>query len=241
ADLFYGWFAVPHRSFPGSGVYHVDVTRPPGNIVGGNIVGATNQGEAVFAVQTATTPRTGLINYVVVASISSGGKTYWVVGYSHGHLANAALDTLATVQVSPDVTTESVTLRTDGARSLQVWFGHDLVYSSNSLAMHIAPPYQPYLEVQSRQVAYVSSFANYWITSGSSLDVDGVPAGKVVALSDTSGRTVSFWPADSSGVARLPLNGPDGRGTGYIVITRGGRNIRLGPFDYSGGSHYHVQ
>jgi hypothetical protein len=46
-------------------------------------------GEVIFAVQTGTTKKTGVLNYVLVASTTNAGLTHWLVGYAEGKVANA--------------------------------------------------------------------------------------------------------------------------------------------------------
>lgn len=234
-DRYEGWFAVTNWAFPASGVYHVRMSKPAGDVSGPN-----EQGEAVFAVQTGTTKRTGLINYVVVATDSAGGLTSWMVGYSHGKLRNAVLDTYAQSLAStatPD--TEDVTLATDGRHSLRVWFGSRLVFGSDQLSMQIDPPYQPYLEVQARRIAYSATFSDFWVTESSSLEVSGLPAGQPARLVSTTGDTLAQAVATSSGTT-FSLPPPAARGRAYLVFERGGHPVRLGPFDYSGGDSYRL-
>lgn len=233
---FEGWFAVTRKAYPRDGVYHVDMSRPAGNVSGDG-----NQGEAVFAVQTGTTKQNGLINYVVVASNSAGGVTSWLIGYSHGHLADARLETLSSTAPSPSAaTSEGVTLRTDGRRSFEVWFGASRVYASDALALDIAPPYQPYLEVQARRIAYESSFQDFWITSSDAITVQGLPAGEQVELVGKGGdQLASSVVRGSAAVLRPPL--PQCRGSASLLVRRPGHTVQLGPFSYACGDTYRVR
>ena len=140
------------RRLSGVGVYHVDMSRLPGNVSG-----AGAQGEAVFAVQTGTTAINGLINYVVVASNSRRGATTWTIGYAHGLVADAKLETLARIGPSKSSpVSQQISLVTDGRHRLTVYFGNRLVYSANDLRLDIQPPFQPYLEVQALRIPYAS-------------------------------------------------------------------------------------
>src|SRR5674536_206071 len=46
-------------------------------------------GEAIFAVQTGTTKKTGVLNYVLVASSTNAGLTHWLVGYAEGKVGSS--------------------------------------------------------------------------------------------------------------------------------------------------------
>jgi hypothetical protein len=232
-DRFEGWFAVTRSFYPATGVYHVVMTKPPGEVSG-----AGNQGEAVFAVQTGTTGQTGLINYVVVASDSTKGATTWIIGYAQGHLANAHLEVLDRLPASTTSSTRAITLVTDGTRTLSVWFGNQLVYSSSTLRLDIAPPFQPYLEVQSERIAYRSSFRDLWVTTGTSLEV-AAPVGAVLSLVGRGGTTLAEA-TSHRGQARLVLAPPESRGRGTLVVRYEGRTVTLGPFNYAGGDRYQL-
>jgi hypothetical protein len=231
---FEGWFAVTRSAFPVSGVYHVEMAKPEGAVRSKDA-----QGEAVFAVQTGTTKVSGLINYVVVASNSHGGGTTWSVGYAAGHLADAKLTRFLRVPVrstSPD--TRAVTVQTNGRSQLAVWFGTRLVFASDHLHLDIAPPFQAYLEVQSRLVPYASSFRDFWVVGASSVAISA-PDGAHVQLVTTGGKTLAAAVAHH-GTARLVLPPPRARGTAELVARLGGRSVRLGPFAYAGGDRYRI-
>ena len=235
AAQFEGWFAVTNSAFPSGSVFHVRMSKPKGNVSGSG-----QQGEAVFAVQTGTTKQTGLINYVVVSSNSLLGNTSWLVGYSHGRIQNATLNVLAQTEPSPQAAnTQEISLRTDGAKDLTVYFGNDLHYQSSKLSMEIQGPYQPYLEVQSRQLPYLSTFQDFWITRDDAIEVSGVTPHRPVRLVTATGRVLSSAMPTGPSV-KLPLRLPDCRGTADLLVTRNGRQIRLGPFSYSGGDSYQL-
>ena len=138
-------------------VWHAVMSRPSTPVDGG-------VGEAVLAVQSASTQHNGTINYVVVSALSSRGKGAWQVGSAHGYLANAVTDRLwqgPLATATPP--TEPVTIRTDGHHSLTVWFGDRVVYSSDDLHMNDPAPFQAYLEVQGHGISYVSNFRDFWV------------------------------------------------------------------------------
>lgn len=236
---FKGWFAVTLKAFPASSVFHVDVSRPAGNVVGPG-----NESEAVFAVQTASTKVTGLINFVEVTSDSLHGRTAWQIDYSHGRIRNAASRLfMRTASSAHAPRSHAVTLRTDGRHRLEVWFGPRLVFHSSALHLDMEAPFQPYLEVQSQQAPYVSTFKGFWVTKDSTLTVAGVPGGAAVRLIGVSaGRRLASGRAAADGVARLTLPAPEARGSADLeIVLASGRHVTLGPFVYDGGDHYRLE
>ncbi|MGH3321656.1 MAG: hypothetical protein ACRDN9_16075 [Streptosporangiaceae bacterium] len=236
-STFRGWFAVTLAAFPASGVYHVHMARPRGNVTG-----AGREAETVFAVQTASTKVTGLINFIEVSSDSDSGTTAWQVDYAHGHIANSNNRLYwRSPQSSHAATSKDITIRTDGHHQLTVWFGDRVVFRSNDLKMRIQPPFQPYLEVQAQRVAYVSTFTDFWATKSSAITLTGLRAGTHVALRTPDGVTIATARASSSGVATVRLPPPRARGRASVVLTSpGGSPVVRGPFDYAGGDRYRV-
>ena len=234
-DRFEGWFAVTNSAYPSAGAYHVRMRRPAGNINQGRA-----QGEAVFAVQTGTTRLNGLINYVVVASNSIDGTTYWTVGYAHGHVKNARLEILSrTTATASSPTGHDITLKTDGRHSFSVFFGHTRVYHSSHLHLDIAPPFQVYLEVQSFRVPYTSYFRDMWVTNSTTVTVTGAPSGSRLSLVRPDGKVISTA-VSRVGAARFDLPVPLARGRADLVVQTGSRRLRLGPFAYAGGDAYQL-
>ena len=79
-------------------------------------------GEAVFAVQTGTTKRTGRINYVVAATFTSLGLFHELVGYAHGRIADAKTRVLwESPYAASRPATLDIALGTDGRHRLEVW------------------------------------------------------------------------------------------------------------------------
>lgn len=141
--------------------------------------------ETVFAVQPGTSKGTGLINYVLVASLAPAGLFHEFVGYGHGRLADA---TTRVPWQSPYPRTLPRTLdlalRTDGRAPSRVSVGGRIVFSSRTLRMNIQPPFQAYLEVQSPGVPYMSRFQDFSITSGGAVSMTGARPGARVTLTD---------------------------------------------------------
>jgi hypothetical protein len=204
------------------------------------VTSPSQTGEAVFAVQTSTTKRTGAINYVLFASVTNAGLTHWEVGYAEGHVAGATTTVLwmsppsATAHVS-----EEVTLLTNGHSSFVVYSGNRVVYESNALKMNIVPPFQAYLEVQALEIAYQSRFQDFWITSDDSILIDGLHQGDRVTLAPAEGAPVEAI-ANAAGEAKLALAPPEAKGTGTLTIFGAGSPRRFPGLLYAGGDVYRL-
>jgi len=227
-----GWFAV---TLPAAGpdvVWHALMSRPSAPVDSG-------VGEAVLAVQSASTQRNGTINYVVVSALSSRGKSTWQVGSAHGYLADAVTERLWQEPLRAHTpATEPVTIRTDGHRSLTVWFGDRVVYSSDHLHMNDPAPFQAYLEVQGRDIGYVSNFKNFWVADAAPLVVRGVQPGARAEL-DT-GHGVVTAHADSGGQVALPIPAPELVGTGTLTVVDRSGVRRFRDLHYAGGDELQV-
>ena len=196
-------------------------------------------GEAVLAVQSASTQRNGSINYVVVAALSSRGKSTWQIGSAHGLVADAVTDKLWQEPLRSDApSVEPVTIRTDGHRSLTVWFGDQEVYSSHDLHMNDPAPFQAYLEVQGRGIPYVSNFKDFWVTDAAPVIVRGAAPGSQVAL-DTGHGVVRATTA-SNGQAALEVPAPELVGTGTLTVTDRSGVRRFRHLRYAGGDELQI-
>jgi Tfp pilus assembly protein PilV len=237
AEAHNGYFAVTHDAYPETSIFHVRMSKQPGQVQS-----ATEVGQAVFAVQTASTKITGLINFIVLSADSTEGMTSWRIGYMYGHVRNAAYVNYYSTEPSVDSPdTQEVTLRTDGRRTLTVWFGKEQVFHSDKLEMDIQAPYQPYLEVQAVKTAYVSSFQNFWVTEDDDLQLTGLPDGADVRLVDDQGAVLGETAARTGGTATLELPPYAAKGSGTLEITERGREpVRLGSFQYAGGDELQV-
>lgn len=229
-----GYFAVTHDAYPQTSIFHVRMSKQPGQISEPGKVG-----QAVFAVQTASTKITGLINFIVLSADSKDGMTSWRVGYMYGLVRDAKFigywGTEPSVD-SPD--TQDITLRTDGRRTLTVWFGDKQVFHSDQLDMDIQAPYQPYLEVQAVETPFQSSFQDFWVVKDDHLRVTGAPADAKVALVD-DGVVLSEQTAGPGGEATLTLPPYVAKGNATLEVTEQGREpVRLGSFDYAGGDEF---
>jgi hypothetical protein len=222
-----GWFAVTLAAAGPDVVWHAVMSRPSTPVNGGI-------GEAVLAVQSASTQHNGTINYVVVSALSSRGKGVWQVGSAHGYLADAVTDRLWQGPLATDTpSSEPVTIRTDGHHSLTVWFGDRVVYSNDHLHMNDPAPFQAYLEVQGHDIGYVSNFKNFWVADATPVIVRGVRPRSRVEL-DTGHGAVTAQ-ADSAGQATLRVPSPELVGTGTLTVRdrSGVRHFRA--LHYAGG------
>ncbi|MDR6413415.1 hypothetical protein [Pseudarthrobacter sulfonivorans] len=226
-----GHFAVTHDAYPETSIFHVRMSKQPGQVKSADEVG-----QAVFAVQTASTKITGLINFIVLSADSTEGMTSWRVGYMYGHVRDA--EYIGYWGTEPSVNepdTQDITLRTNGHNTLTVWFGEKEVFHSDDLDMDIGAPYQPYLEVQAVRTPFYSSFQDFWIVENDTIRLSGAPAGAHVALV-ADGVTLSEETATPGGEANLTLPPYAAKGSGTLEITEPGREpVRLGSFDYAGG------
>ena len=230
-----GYFAVTRQAFPATAVFHVHMARPPVLVPS-----AEQSGEAVFAVQTGSTKKTGDINYVLVASLTTGGKTHWLVGYAEGHISDARTTVLwaSPASASGDLA-EDVSLRTNGSTSLEVTFGGTLVYSNHGLTMHIAPPFQAYLEVQSLGIAYDAVFQHLWAAADSRITVQGLLRGDEVTLQPAERQPIRAS-ASARGEAQLQLAPASARGSGVLTIRRAQGQLLSTALDYTGGDVYRL-
>ncbi len=222
-----GWFAV---TLPAAGVdtvWHAVVSRPSSPVGSG-------VGEAVFAVQSASTQHNGSINYVVVSALSTRGKGTWQVGAAHGFVADAFTQRLWEEPLRAGApATEPVTIRTDGRHRLTVWLGDRQVFSSDRLHMHDPAPFQAYLEVQGRGIGYVSNFKDFWVTSDAPVTVTGVPPGSHVTLGTGHGDVHAT--AAATGRAALNVPAPALVGTGTLTVADRSGVRRFPGLHYAGG------
>jgi hypothetical protein len=240
-DGFQGYFAVTNDTFPANAVFHTAMQA-----ASGVVASSTGQGEAVFAVQTASTKVTSDVDFVLVNTVSRGGRLSWEVGQANGEYADAVETTLAEVPASPALRPVDepvdVTLQTDGDRRMTVYLGDQQVLDAGDLDLGVAPPFQAYLEVQSRVIPYTARFTDFWVTASDVVQVEGLPPGAAVVLGPTDEPRATAT-ADDGGVARLELALPDARGTAALAL-RGPDDDgwrRVPPFAYAGGDRYRVE
>ena len=227
-----GWFASTIHAAGPAVAWHavISPTALP--------LGTKGRGLAVFAVQTATTQKSGVINYIVVAAVCRSGSYRWLVGYAHGLVAGASTHVLWTSKWQPVarrstlLASQAVTVVTDGSHSLSVWFGTDEIFNSKRLVLKMPAPFQAYLEVQSSAPAYYARFTDFWVTDDAPLMVRGLREGSRVELTSgvggadgaggASGAPIAEAVAGREGTATLRLPGPELVGTGTISVAASG-------------------
>ena len=166
-----GWFASTIHAAGPAVAWHAVISPTALHL------GTKGRGLAVFAVQTATTQKSGVINYIVVAAVCRSGSYRWLVGYAHGLVAGASTQVLWASKWQPVpqhrtlLASQAVTVVTDGSHSLSVWFGTDEIFSSERLVLKMPAPFQAYLEVQSSAPAYYARFNDFWVTDDAPLVV----------------------------------------------------------------------
>ncbi len=203
--------------------------------------GARGRGIAVFAVQTATTQTSGILDYIVVAAVSRGHSYRWIVGYAHGVVAGATTDVLwtspwHTVPTGADLPRVAVTVITDGRRRLAVWLGATEVFHNCHLDLNIPAPFQAYLEVQSSGPSYSTRFEDFWVADDAPLRIEGLLPGQSASLLSSTGRPFASAVAGTDGTASLRLTGPRLAGTATLAVGVGAGAVSIyRAVPYAGG------
>jgi hypothetical protein len=199
---FRGWFLTATDATPDTCTFQFSAASPPPVTVWS--AGAV--GELVMAVQTSDTVTTGDIDYVVVSeSVSADGQRSLSAGYSVGHLSHATEHVLKREPWAPGPL--HVAIATNGDDRLSVWVNGSLFFQSTDLAMGIAPPFEPYLEVQARQTAYTVSFDGYSSVCQSNIVVSNLPDGTVATLDHQSVTAHGGSAVFPRGMSSLPVTG----------------------------------
>jgi hypothetical protein len=227
---FQGFFAVTRASYPAGSYVVTDMVPYPA---------AEHRhmtAENVFAVQTAGTRRTGLIDYVFVAYTQSDHAHVLQIGYAQGLIRNAHTTfLLARPGVWHDL---PVTVSTDGAHRFEVWLGEHLVYQGDRLHMLIPPPFQVYLEVQARDTDYTAVFRRLDIYRGRAVTILGLPAGAEVVW-QAGGRLLRA--RASEGKAALLLPPPLLTEKGVLLLQEGRRTLRFQGVTLHGGDVFRLE
>jgi hypothetical protein len=235
-----GWFASTIHAAGPAVAWHVVISPTALHL------GSKGRGLAVFAVQTATTQKSGVINYIVVAADSRSGSYRWLIGYAHGLVAGASTQVLWVSKWKPVprnatlLPSQAVTVVTDGSHSLTVWFGTDRIFSSDRLVLKMPAPFQAYLEVQSSAPAYHARFNDFWVADDAPLVLRRLPEGSRVDLTgSTGGRPGAVVTAEAvagrEGTATLRLPVPELVGTGTVKVVAGTSATTLANVPYAGG------
>jgi hypothetical protein len=225
---FRGWFLTTSGTTPATCAFQFTAASPPPVTA----PSARALGELVMAVQTGTTARTGDINYVLVAeTVSADGQRHLSVGYSPGHLSGATEHVLKQVPWAPGPL--QVAIQTNGDNVLSVWVNGALFYYAYILQLGIAPPFQPYLEVQARQTPYTVAYDGYSSVCQNDIVVTGLPAGSTAAL---DGRQA----VADHGEAVFPaaLSAQPVTGVLSLALAGNSRPVRFARHTYWPGSRY---
>ncbi|WP_206830298.1 hypothetical protein [Alicyclobacillus fructus] len=215
---FRGYFLTTRDPFPANWYAHAWAVSPPAVSHG--------IGELVFAVQTSTTDQTGLINYVFVSLVTTRvhGKlrSTWEIGYAYGFEQNAhsvILKKIPGSALAPSHGEYHVVIWTDGKARYRAWVNGEQVFSSDSLHMQIAPPFDAYLEVQEKNTPYAVQYRQFAALAGDGVTLKGLPDGATVIW---QGRAYQA----SRGVVVLPLSALTGEATGSLAVVTGGKVTR---------------
>ena len=225
---FRGWFLTTTGTTPSACAFQFSATSPPP--VTSRSPSAI--GELVMAVQTSNTVTTGDINYVFVAeNVAPTGDRNLTVGYSQGHLSHASEHILKQFPWVPGPL--QVAIRTDGDPALGVWVNGSLLYTATTLQLGIAPPFQPYLEVQARQTPYSVAYEGYSSVCQPDVVVTGLPKDTVARL---DGRQQVA--ADGSATFPVAMTSPPMTGVLSLQLPGNVRPIVFARHTYWPGTRY---
>ncbi len=212
--VYHGLFYVTTQMFPANS--YVQVVVYPMTVS----TGARQSAETVVAVQTGSTGRTGLINYLVVSELSfNGHKPRFLVGYAHGYIADAATASYAYHRAARLVAADvpyTVTIQTNGTTTARYWLDNQLVFASANLKLAIQPPFQVYLEVQADNMRYEAFFKHFAVFSGSTVRLFHLPPGATVSFTASTAHLHAT--ASAGGVALLQMPTPTLQATGTLAV-----------------------
>lgn len=230
--VFRGYFAETKASFP-SDSYVETLMRPyPVTTRKGQSV------ETIVAVQTSSTIRTGLINYVIVSLLQQNGLSpVLLIGYANGLVRDARTYIKKSVRFSGLIHTvrhNPVVIKTNGSNQMTVWLGSRLLYTASDLHMNIEPPFQVYLEVQAQNMQYVARFHRLRVFLSDNVRFQGLPVQAMVTIR-THGRVVARGRASQSGTytVHLPLTSLGLQA--QVTVSSAGKTYAFPPGSLSGG------
>ncbi|WP_304458005.1 hypothetical protein [Alicyclobacillus sendaiensis] len=212
---FRGYFLTTRNPFPAGWYAHTWAVSPPAVTSG--------VGELVFAVQTATTDQTGLINYVFVSLVTTRvhGKlrSTWEIGYAYGYEQNAhsvILKKIPESAVQPQNGMYHLVIWTNGSTAYRAWINGVEVYGSSGLRMQIAPPFDAYLEVQEKNTAYAVQYRRFAVVPTGGVVLRGLPASAEVLWKGRAYRP-------KGGEVVLPVSAQAGEASGHLAILANGK------------------
>ncbi len=126
-----------------------------------------------------------------------------------------------------------VALQTNGDNRLSVWVDGSLFYYAYILQLGIAPPLQPYLEVQARQTPYAVAYDGYSSVCQNDVVVTGLPDGSAVTLGGR--RAVA---RNGSAVFPVAMTAPPITGSLTAALPGNSRPVRFDVHTYWPGARY---
>ena len=228
-----GFFGT--KNFNTGDVFHAVITAPSRTI-------PSDDYNVGIYVQTGNGP----IDYIFCGPDTSSSGTFWGVTIATSNNNNSAtnynnvyVDTSANQPL-----TRSCTVVTDGNNLLKVYIDNSLVYSTTSANLGYSRPLEMYLEVESSyngQELY-GTFTDFYVTTSTTLTVNGVPSGVSSVQLVSSSGTVLATSAVTNGVATFDLGPYTYPVSASIVLkdSSGGTVASSGTFNLYGGDVYTV-
>lgn len=231
---FKGLFAVTEPSFPAGSF--VETSMKPIRAVpqSGQVA------ETIVAVQTATTHENAEINYVIAALTQISGANLLQLGYANGVYAHAKTFILRNYRAPHLFTTvsrEPITISTNGLHDLRIWLGSQLLLNQSRLDLNIIPPFQVYLEVQSKGLRYAARFHSLLIYRSNHVAIEGLPNDARIQALGSRGRPLAQG-ISSHHTFIIGLRPPRLQRWATISITAAGHTRTFRHVDLVGGDTY---
>lgn len=177
-----GYYAVTPNT--NAMLFHAVVTSPASTIPYGFFQNG-------LYVQTSQAP----VNYVTCVAITSKVATIWAIVHTYGGpTGSLAFQTLWFDPSSNQPLTRDCTIVTNGQNYLDVYLDHNLVYSSNTLALGMPAPFNAFLEPQSSYDGQqlIGTYNDFYSTILKNILVKNNPSNAQTAkVIDTSGNVLA--------------------------------------------------
>lgn len=218
-------FNAPYSFFQDSQGLHIDVQAPSDGTWAGYYAVTPNTNAVLYhavittPVRTISTPNdfyeNGLyvqtsqpfINYVACFSSTGVAGTSWAVGAVTGNATDGTQFNVLWADTSENQPlTRDCTIITNGNNYLKVYLDGAMVYSSNTLNLQMAAPFNAYLEPQSSYAGQMLDgiYKDYYSATGETVKVTHNPVlAATVKLVDPTGTVLASRPVDSTGTATL--------------------------------------